>query len=215
MCVDLFIFYCVVAHAWRRLVSALQLGVKYLTLYTFSTENWNRPQAEVDGLMELLIKAVRDETKTLMDNNVRLQTIGNLARIPERSRKKLQECIDITAKNSGTTLVLALSYSSRWEVAEALKQICREGLQPDEVDEETLRRYLTTRDYPDPDLLIRTGGELRVSNFLLWQMAYTEFYFSDLLWPDFRHEHFYEAVLDYQRRQRRYGKTEAQVEETE
>ena len=195
--------------------AAVQLGVKYLTLYTFSTENWNRPQAEVDGLMELLIKAVRDETKTLMDNNVRLQTIGNLARIPERSRKKLQECIDITAKNSGTTLVLALSYSSRWEVAEALKQICREGLQPDEVDEETLRRYLTTRDYPDPDLLIRTGGELRVSNFLLWQMAYTEFYFSDLLWPDFRHEHFYEAVLDYQRRQRRYGKTEAQVEETE
>ena len=195
--------------------AAVQLGVKYLTLYTFSTENWNRPQAEVDGLMELLIKAVRDETKTLMDNNVRLQTIGNLARIPERSRKKLQECIDITAKNSGTTLVLALSCSSRWEVAEALKQICREGLQPDEVDEETLRRYLTTRDYPDPDLLIRTGGELRVSNFLLWQMAYTEFYFSDLLWPDFRHEHFYEAVLDYQRRQRRYGKTEAQVEETE
>ena len=192
--------------------AAVRIGVKYLTLYTFSTENWNRPQAEVDGLMELLITAVRDETKTLMDNNVRLQTIGDMDRIPERSRKKLQECIDQTAGNTSLTLVLALSYSSRWEIAQALKQICREGLRPEEVDEETLRRYLTTRNYPDPDLLIRTGGELRVSNFLLWQMAYTEFYFSDLLWPDFRQEHFYEAVLDYQQRQRRFGKTEAQVE---
>ena len=193
--------------------AAVQLGVKYLTLYTFSTENWNRPQAEIDGLMELLIKAVRDETKTLMDNNVRLQTIGDISRIPERSRSKLQECIDETAGNTSTTLILALSYSSRWEVAEALRQICREGLRPEEIDEETLRRYLATRDYPDPDLLIRTGGELRVSNFLLWQMAYTEFYFSEQLWPDFRHEDFYAAVLDYQHRQRRFGKTEAQVEE--
>ena len=192
--------------------AAVKIGVKYLTLYTFSTENWNRPQAEVDGLMELLITAVRDESKTLMDNNVRLQTIGDMDRIPERSRKKLQECIDQTAGNTSLTLVLALSYSSRWEIAQALKQICREELRPEEIGEETLRRYLTTRDYPDPDLLIRTGGELRVSNFLLWQMAYTEFYFSDLLWPDFRQEHFYEAVLDYQRRQRRFGKTEAQVE---
>ena len=195
--------------------AAVQLEVRFLTLYTFSTENWNRPQSEIDGLMELLVKAVHDETKTLMDNNVRLQTIGDIQRIPERSRKKLQECIDRTSANSGTTLILALSYSSRWEIAEALKQICREGLKAEEVDEETLRRYLATRDYPDPDLLIRTGGELRVSNFLLWQMAYTEFYFSDLLWPDFRHEHFYAAVLDYQQRQRRFGKTEAQVEEGE
>ena len=192
--------------------AAVALGVKYLTLYTFSTENWNRPQAEVDGLMELLITAVHNETKTLMDNNVRLQTIGDLGRIPERSRTVLQQCIDQTAANTSTTLVLALSYSSRWEVAQALKQISREGLKPEEIDEETLRRYLCTRDYPDPDLLIRTGGELRISNFLLWQIAYTELYFSDLLWPDFRHEHFYEAVLDYQQRQRRYGKTEAQVE---
>ena len=195
--------------------AAVQLDVKYLTLYTFSTENWNRPQSEINGLMELLIKAVREETKTLMDNNVRLQTIGDLGRIPERSRNKLQECIDKTAGNTGTTLVLALSYSSRWEIAEALKKICREGLKPEEVTEETLRRYLTTADYPDPDLLIRTGGELRISNFLLWQMAYTEFYFTDLLWPDFRHEHFYDAVLDYQQRQRRFGKTEAQVEKGE
>ena len=193
--------------------AAVQLGVRYLTLYTFSTENWNRPQAEIDGLMELLIKAVRDETPTLMKNNVRLQAIGDLGRIPERSRTKLAECIEQTAGNTACTLILALSYSSRWEIAEALRRICREGLKADEVDEETLRRYLATRDYPDPDLLIRTGGELRVSNFLLWQMAYTEFYFSDLLWPDFRHEHFYEAVLDYQQRQRRFGKTEAQVEE--
>ena len=195
--------------------AAVQLGVKYLTLYTFSTENWNRPQSEINGLMELLIKAVREETKTLMDNNVRLQTIGDLGRIPERSRSRLQECIDKTAGNTGTTLILALSYSSRWEIAEALKKICREGLKPEEVTEETLRRYLTTADYPDPDLLIRTGGELRISNFLLWQMAYTEFYFTDLLWPDFRHEHFYDAVLDYQQRQRRFGKTEAQVEKGE
>ena len=195
--------------------AAVQLGVKYLTLYTFSTENWNRPQSEINGLMELLIKAVREETKTLMDNNVRLQTIGDLGRIPERSRNKLQECIDKTAGNTGTTLVLALSYSSRWEIAEALKKICREGLKPEEVTEETLRRYLTTADYPDPDLLIRTGGELRISNFLLWQMAYTELYFSDLLWPDFRHEDFYAAVVDFQGRQRRFGKTEAQVEKGE
>ena len=185
--------------------AAVQLGVKYLTLYTFSTENWNRPQAEVDGLMELLIKAVREETKTLMDNNVRLSMIGDLERIPERSRTMLQQCMDQTAGNSAMTLVLALSYSARWEIAQAIKQICVERPSAESVDEETLRRYLTTRDYPDPDLLIRTGGELRVSNFLLWQMAYTE-------WPDFRHEDFYEAVAEYQRRQRRFGKTGAQVE---
>ena len=192
--------------------AAVQLGVKYLTLYTFSTENWNRPQAEVDGLMELLIKAVREETKTLMDNNVRLSMIGDLERIPERSRTMLQQCMDQTAGNSAMTLVLALSYSARWEIAQAIKQICVERPSAESVDEETLRRYLTTRDYPDPDLLIRTGGELRVSNFLLWQMAYTEFYFTELLWPDFRHEDFYEAVAEYQRRQRRFGKTGAQVE---
>ncbi len=192
--------------------AAVQLGVKYLTLYTFSTENWNRPQAEVDGLMDLLVKAVLEETKTLMDNNVRLTMIGDINRIPERSRSMLQQCMEETSANTGTTLILALSYSSRWEIAEALKQICRERLDPEAVDEDTLRKYLTTKDYPDPDLLIRTGGELRISNFLLWQMAYTEFYFSEQLWPDFRHEDFYAAVVDYQNRQRRFGKTEAQVE---
>ena len=196
--------------------AAVACGVKYLTLYTFSTENWNRPQDEIDGLMELLIKAVNDETKTLMDNNVRLQTIGDLGRIPERSRKTLQGCIDTTAGNTAMTLVLALSYSARWETAEALRAIAAEAaagrLKPQDINEETMRGYLATKDYPDPDLLIRTGGELRVSNFLLWQMAYTEFYFTDLLWPDFRHEHFYEAVADYQHRQRRFGKTGDQVQ---
>jgi len=193
--------------------AARELGVRYLTLYTFSTENWNRPQAEVDGLMELLITAIEENTAMLMDNGVRLATIGDFNRIPERSRQRFRQCMDQTAVNDKLTLIIALSYSSRWEIAEALRQVCRDGLKAEEVDEETLRRYLATRDYPDPDLLIRTGGELRVSNFLLWQIAYTEFYFSDQLWPDFRHEDFYAAVLDYQQRQRRFGKTEAQVEE--
>ena len=195
--------------------AAVETGVRYLTLYTFSTENWNRPQAEVDGLMELLITAIEENTALLMDNGVRLATIGDFNRIPERSRKRFQMCMDQTSGNNTLTLIIALSYSSRWEIAEALKQVCREGLKPEDVDEETMRRYLTTRDYPDPDLLIRTGGELRISNFLLWQMAYTEFYFSEQLWPDFRHEDFYAAVLDYQHRQRRFGKTEAQVEGNE
>ena len=195
--------------------AAVACGVKYLTLYTFSTENWNRPQDEIDGLMELLIKAVREETKTLMDNNVRLQTIGDTGRIPEKSRSKLLECIETTSQNTAMTLVLALSYSSRWEVAQAVRSICadaQEGrLKATDVTEETLRNYLVTRDYPDPDLLIRTGGELRISNFLLWQMAYTELYFSEQLWPDFRHEDFYDAVYDFQNRQRRFGKTGDQV----
>ena len=195
--------------------AAVASGVKYLTLYTFSTENWNRPQEEIDGLMELLIKAVKDETKTLMDNNVKLETIGDTDRIPEKSRSRLMECIRQTAGNTAMTLVLALSYSSRWEVARALRQICDEAasgrLTAADITEESLRQYLATKDYPDPDLLIRTGGELRVSNFLLWQMAYTEFYFSDQLWPDFRHEDFYDAIADYQSRQRRYGKTGDQV----
>ncbi len=194
--------------------AAAHAGVKYLTLYTFSTENWNRPDEEVAGLMELLIKAVREETKTLMDNNIKLVVIGDIDRIPEKSRVSLQGCIDESSGNTAMTLIMALSYSSRWEIAEALKKICVDrSLRPEDVTEDTLRNYLFTRDYPDPDLLIRTGGELRVSNFMLWQMAYTEFYFSDILWPDFRHEDFYAAIYDYQSRQRRFGKTEAQVEE--
>ena len=196
--------------------AAARLHVEYLTLYTFSTENWNRPQAEVDGLMQLMIKAVEEETPTLMKNNIRLLTIGDVERIPQASRESIKKCCSDTAANTGTTLVLALSYSSRWEIGEALKAVVVDveagRLKQEEVGEETLRKYLVTRDMPDPDLLIRTGGELRVSNFLLWQMAYTEFYFTDLLWPDFRQGDFYEAVYDYQNRQRRFGKTGEQVE---
>ena len=196
--------------------AAVACGVKYLTLYTFSTENWNRPQEEIDGLMELLIKAVHDETKTLMDNDVRLETIGDIGRIPERSRKTLQECIKTTSGNTAMTLILALSYSARWETAQALKALVNDAadgkVKAEDITEDSLRNYLATKDYPDPDLLIRTGGEYRISNFLLWQMAYTEFYFSNLLWPDFRHEHFYDAVANYQGRQRRFGKTGDQVE---
>ena len=165
--------------------------------------------------MELLIKAVREETKTLMDNNVKLEAIGDLGRIPEKSRNKLLDCIRETSGNTAMTLVLALSYSSRWEIAQALRGICRDAasgsLKEEDVTEDTLRKYLVTRNYPDPDLLIRTGGELRISNFLLWQMAYTELYFSEQLWPDFRHEDFYDAIYDFQNRQRRFGKTGAQV----
>ena len=202
--------------AVRSAVEAtVALGVEYLTLYTFSTENWNRPQDEVDGLMELLVKAIRDETKTMMENNVRMGFIGDIDRLPPQSRQKLQACIEETAANNGATLILALSYSARWEMAEAMRKmyddITAGRLQRADIGEETLRGYLTTRDIPDPDLLIRTGGELRLSNFLLWQMAYTEFYFSDQLWPDFRHEDYYDAVAAYQQRQRRYGKTGDQV----
>ena len=195
--------------------AAAKLHVDYLTLYTFSTENWNRPKEEVDGLMQLMIKEVEEETPTLMKNNVRLLTIGDCERLPKASWDSMRECISDTANNTGTTLILALSYSSRWEIAEALKGVAIDveagRLKAGDVNEETLRNYLVTKDFPDPDLLIRTGGELRVSNFLLWQMAYTEFYFSDILWPDFRQSDFFEAVYDFQNRQRRFGKTGEQV----
>jgi undecaprenyl diphosphate synthase len=195
--------------------AAARLEIGYLTLYTFSTENWNRPQAEVDGLMKLLVKTIHEETPTLMKNNVRLRVIGETERLPKDSLQALQQIISTTEANNGTTLTLALSYSSRWEVAKALKAIvddaAKGAIKKEDVDEETLRKYLATSWMPDPDLLIRTGGELRISNFLLWQMAYTEFYFSDILWPDFRQGDFYEAVYDYQNRQRRFGKTGDQV----
>ena len=198
--------------------AAVDMNVEYLTLYTFSTENWNRPKEEVDGLMDLLVKAVKEETPLLMKHNVRMLAIGDENRLPERSRKNLQQCKDDTANNTGLTLIMALSYSSRWEISEALKGIVRDvqkgQIKETDITEETLRNYLATKDFPDPDLLIRTGGELRTSNFLQWQMAYTEFYFTDLLWPDFRKEHFYEAVADFQNRQRRFGKTGDQVEQT-
>ena len=186
--------------------AAVETGVKFLTLYTFSTENWNRPKEEVDGLMTLLVKAIQDETPTLQKNNVRLAAIGDLSRLPDDARRRLLECIESTSGNSSTTLTLALSYSSRWELKEAVKKIVDAGIPSAEIDEGVITKYLATADYPDPDLLIRTGGELRVSNFMLWQMAYTEFYFSDILWPDFRKKDFYEALIEYQQRKRRYGR---------
>jgi undecaprenyl diphosphate synthase len=194
--------------AVRETVEAgTELGVKYITLYTFSTENWNRPKEEVDGIMELLVRTIQSETPQLKKNGVRLEVIGDMGRLPELSREKLQGCMAETSGNDRLVLVLALSYSSRWEIGEAIRKMIAAGVKSEEIDEESIRPYLTTKDYPDPDLLIRTGGELRLSNFLLWQMAYTEFYFTEKLWPDFRKEDFRAAVEAFQGRQRRFGKT--------
>jgi len=195
--------------------AAAQLGVEYLTLYAFSTENWNRPKEEVDALMALLVDTIYRETPTLMRNNVRLLTIGDLSRLPELTRDKFLECIRQTQDNTGLNLVLALSYSARWELTEAARRMAQDvqqqRLRPDQVSEELLSRYLTTADIPDPDLLIRTSGELRISNFLLWQLAYAELYFTPCLWPDFTVDEFYRAIIDYQHRERRFGKTSEQI----
>ena len=195
--------------------AAAECGVKYLTLYAFSTENWNRPAEEVKGLMQLLVSAIENETQTLMKNNVRLLTIGNTAQLPADVAQRLNECIRRTASNTGLTLVLALSYSSRWELQEAIRSIAAEvadgRLNMDNINDQTIAEHLTTRGIPDPDLLIRTSGETRISNFLLWQIAYTELYFTPSLWPDFGKADFYEAVVDFQKRERRFGKTSEQV----
>ena len=192
-----------------------ELGVKYLTHYAFSTENWNRPKAEVEGLMTLLVKCIREETPTLQKNSIRLQTIGNAASLPEKTREELQKCIDDTAANTRMTLILALSYSSRWDIKQALKKIVDDAnshtLDKDDINEDTLGRYLTTANYPDPDLLIRTSGEYRISNFMLWQIAYTELYFTPTLWPDFRKQDLDNAIINYQSRERRFGKTGDQI----
>lgn len=200
----------------RKVVEAAsELGIKYLTLYTFSTENWNRPEAEVHALMRLMVAAIKQETPDLMKNNVRLDAIGDLSRLPEDAQNTLKECIEETSVNTGITMILALSYSSRWEITSAVKQIVadvRSGkLDMDQISEETVSAYLTTRHIPDPDLLIRTGGEQRLSNFLLWQLSYAEFYFTDIFWPDFREEELYGALLYYQKRERRFGKTSEQL----
>ncbi|HRZ96262.1 MAG TPA: isoprenyl transferase [Paludibacter sp.] len=190
--------------------AAAEIGIKYLTLYAFSTENWERPQAEVDALMELLIETIEKETPTLNKNNVRLLAIGDLKRLPGKLEDKLQRCIDSTTLNSGLTLVLALSYSARWEIINAVKNIIKDidlkQLTPEEMSAEIFANYLTTKSIPDPDLLIRTSGELRISNFLLWQLAYSELYFTETHWPEFSKECFYEAICDYQQRERRFGK---------
>ena len=196
-------------------VAATKLGIEYLTLYTFSTENWNRPKEEVDALMTLLVDTIAKETPTLMSNNVRLETIGDINRLPEGTRQKFLGCIEQTSRNTGLTMVLALSYSARWEITEAMREAVRRAqngaLRAEEVNEQLVSSLMTTANIPDPDLLIRTSGEYRISNFLLWHLAYSELYFSDSLWPEFTEEEFYKAIVDYQKRERRFGKTSEQV----
>ena len=197
------------------LETSVQLGIKYLTLYTFSTENWSRPKAEVDGLMELLVDNIVKETPTFHKHNIRFLTIGNNSQLPEKAQAKLKECIEDTASNTGLTLILALSYSSRWEITDAVRRIASKvqsgELNVDDINDDVVSDNLTTVGIPDPELLIRTSGELRLSNYLLWQLAYTELYFTDTLWPDFRAESLYEAIIDYQKRERRFGKTSEQL----
>ncbi len=195
--------------------SAAELGIKHLTLYAFSTENWNRPKFEVNALMELLVSTINKETKTLMDNNIRLNAIGDLEQLPSSCLRELKEAMKKTEGNTRMTLHLALSYSSKWEITNALKQIAQKvknnELAPEDINDAMIDENLTTKGIPDPELLIRTSGEHRISNFLLWQIAYAELYFTDKLWPDFRKEDLYEAILDYQSRERRFGKTSEQV----
>ncbi len=192
---------------------AVRLGVKYLTLYTFSTENWNRPVSEIAALMGLILDHLEEEI--FMKNNVRFRVIGDMSRIPEAVRARLDECMRHTAGNEKMTMVIALSYSSRWELVQAMRQIAEKvktgDLSPSQVTEETVAAHLVTRFMPDPDLLIRTGGECRISNYLLWQCAYTEFYFCDTYWPDFDGNEFRKAIAEYQSRERRFGKTSEQV----
>lgn len=195
-------------------VAATELGIEYLTLYTFSTENWNRPKEEVDALMTLLVDTIAKETPTLMNNNVRLQTIGDIERLPESTKQKFLGCIEQTSRNTGLTMVIALSYSARWEITEAVRKAvlqAHNGLRPEDVNEQFVSSLMTTAAMPDPDLLIRTSGEYRISNFLLWQLAYSELYFTDCLWPEFTQEEFYKAIVDYQKRERRFGKTSEQI----
>jgi len=192
-----------------------EIGIKYLTLYAFSTENWNRPKMEVDALMNLLVKTLNKETKTLMDNNIRLGAIGDLSQLDPQCREQLQETMDITSGNNKMEMFLALSYSSRWEIIEATRKIAemvKAGqLNPEDISQELFSTMLTTKNIPDPELLIRTSGENRISNFLLWQIAYAELYFTPVLWPDFRREHLYEAIYDFQHRERRFGKISEQI----
>lgn len=187
-----------------------ELGIEFLTLYAFSTENWGRPKAEVDGLMQLLVSTIKGEIKTLNKNKVRLKSIGDIENLPEGCKSELKEAIRVTKDNTGLTVVLALNYSGRWEILEAVKAIAKEvkgnSLDIDSISSEVFGTYLNTKDIPDPELMIRTSGELRISNFLLWQIAYTELFITPVLWPDFRKENLYEALVAYQTRERRFGK---------
>jgi undecaprenyl diphosphate synthase len=192
-----------------------ELGVKYLTLYAFSTENWNRPKEEVDGLMELLVNTLKQEIGTLTENQVKLITIGDTSHLPADCQRNLQWAINETKNNSGLTLILALSYSGRWEILKAVQALVSDAkagkIEAKDINEQVFENYLQTSGIPDPELLIRTSGELRISNFLLWQIAYTELFITPTLWPDFRKEHLYEAIWSYQQRERRFGKTSEQL----
>lgn len=202
----------------RRITSeCTRLGVKYLTLYTFSTENWNRPADEISALMGLVLSSLEDEI--FMKNNVRFRVIGDIDRLPPAVAIKLRETEEHTAANNAMTMVVALSYSSRWEIAKAARLMAEKAkngdIEPDDISEETVAQYLETNFMPDPDLLIRTGGELRISNYLLWQIAYSELYFCETFWPDFSEADLHKAIADFQHRQRRFGKTEAQIDDNE
>jgi undecaprenyl diphosphate synthase len=194
--------------------AAAELGVEYLTMYAFSTENWKRPKMEIEALMSLLVSTINSETKTLTTNNVRLLTIGNTASLPQGVQEQLRNALETTANNTGLKLVLALSYGARWEILHAVKKLVSDvqsaRLELKDIDQ-AFEKYLDTAGIPDPELLIRTSGEFRISNFLLWQIAYTELYFTETLWPDFRRENLYEAILSYQCRERRFGKTADQI----
>ncbi len=192
-----------------------ELGIGYLTLYAFSTENWDRPENEVIGLMELLVNTIRQEVETLNKNNIKLQVIGDMSMLPAYAREELDEALTITNANTGLTLVMALSYSGRWELLDMVKkiasQVAQGQLEPEKIDQSTLQQFLSTHALPDPELMIRTSGEYRISNFLLYQLAYTELYFTEVRWPAFRKENLYEAIVDYQSRERRFGKTGEQL----
>lgn len=194
-----------------------ELGIEYLTLYAFSTENWDRPADEVSGLMELLVDTIRNEVPTLNKNNIRLHVIGDMDMLPEAARQELRDALEETSVNTGMNLVMALSYSSRWELANAVKLIATDVkagvLDPETITQDTVAKYLTTSEFPDPELMIRTSGEFRISNFLLYQLAYSELYFTNTRWPDFRKENLYTAIIDYQNRERRFGKTGDQVKD--
>lgn len=196
---------------------AAELGVEYLTLYAFSTENWNRPKLEVNALMTLLVKTIKGETDTLMKNQIRLTTIGQIDTLPKDCQAELQQAIDTTKNNTRMTLILALSYSAKWDIVNSVKEIAqryKQGeIELEDINEDVISGSLSTKKIPDPELMIRTSGEHRISNYLLWEMAYSEFYFTDVLWPDFRKEHLHQAIANYQQRERRFGKTGEQVSE--
>jgi len=202
--------------AVRSVIEAsAELGVKHLTLYAFSTENWNRPKVEIEALMGLLIKSINTETDTLLKNNISLNTIGNTASLPKQVQKKLDEVVAKTSKCTGLNVILALSYSSRWEITNAVKRLMQDfhdkKVDIEDISEVTISNYLNTKGIPDPELMIRTSGEYRISNFLMWQLAYTELYFTPVLWPDFNKEELYKAIVDFQRRERRFGKISEQL----